>query len=596
MMVCCGAWAQLGPSAPELRVQAVPETDTAAAGQPLRVLIDCTLPEGWHVNAHTPLEDFLIPTDVSIAPTPAVKSVQVVYPPAKKIKLSISDQEMAVYDAQFRIGVMVTWAEGLAPGPYSLSASLRFQACNDKTCAPPKTQAIDIPVRIAEPGKTGTPQQPDWFAAFPWSAAIAPPAASSAPSSGIAPKPAQPQTGAASFQELAGEFEIAQKTFGYQSPSEFLRFLDRAEGKAPPGGEGFSGQGVWVVVMLVLAGGLALNLTPCVLPLIPINIAIIGAGARAGSKRRGAALGATYGLGIAAVYGALGLVVVLGLSAAFGTINASPWFNAGIAVLFVALGLAMFDLIYIDFTKYQAKISPRSNETGSFLVAFVMGGLSALLAGACVAPVVIYTLVYAQDLYSQGHRAALLLPFLLGAGMALPWPIAGAGLSMLPKPGAWMNTIKHAFGIFILAFAAYYAYEAYGLFRLSVSTSKQEIRSGSPEEWSGQLEEGLRQAKAENKPVLIDFWATWCKNCLVMEQTTLRDPGVLGRTAGYVKIKFDATDLTTSPQKEIAAYYEVKGLPAYVVLRAKNKRSAKEHDRTDRTDRTDRSDPIRRKV
>lgn len=572
LAAACGAWAQLtSPGAPELRVQAVTETDAATVGQPLRVLLDCTLPEGWHVNAHTPLEDFLIPTEVSIAPAPAVRAFQVVYPSAKKIKLSFSDTEMAVYDAQFRIGIVVTWAEGVAPGTYSLSATLRYQACNDKTCMPPKTQSIDIPVRIAEAGTAGAPQKPEWFTGFPWGEAAATQAASSAPPPETTPKPGPPQTSVASFQELAGGFEVAGKSFGYQSASAFLRFLDRAEGKAPADGEGFAGQGVWVVVLLVLAGGLALNLTPCVLPLIPINIAIIGAGARAGSKRRGAALGGVYGLGIAAVYGALGLVVVLGVSAAFGTINASPWFNAGIAALFVVLGLAMFDLIYIDFTKYQAKVSLRSNETGSFLVAFAMGGLSALLAGACVAPVVIYTLVYAQDLYSQGQRAALLLPFLLGVGMALPWPIAGAGLSMLPKPGAWMNTIKHVFGIFILVFAAYYAYEAYGLFRVTASPPKEKVQATGPQEWGVQLEEGLRQAKAENKPVLIDFWATWCKNCLVMEKTTLRDPGVLDRTAGYVKIKFDATDLNASPQKDIAAYYEVKGLPTYVVLRPKNK-------------------------
>ena len=105
-------------------------------------------------------------------------------------------------------------------------------------------------------------------------------------------------------------------------------------------------------MMLVLLGGLALNLTPCVLPMVPINLAIIGAGAQADSRHRGFLLGATYGAAMALVYGVLGLVVVLTASS-FGTINANPWFNAGIAVLFVVLGLAMFDVVNIDFSRFS---------------------------------------------------------------------------------------------------------------------------------------------------------------------------------------------------------------------------------------------------
>src|SRR4029450_11556816 len=101
---------------------------------------------------------------------------------------------------------------------------------------------------------------------------------------------------------------------------------------------------------------------------------------------------------------------------------------------------------------------------GSFLVAFAMGGVAALLAGACVAPVVIQVVLFSSDLYAGGTRAALALPFLLGVGMAIPWPIAGAGIAALPRPGAWMVRIKQVFGAVILATAAYYGYEAYGIF------------------------------------------------------------------------------------------------------------------------------------
>ena len=108
-------------------------------------------------------------------------------------------------------------------------------------------------------------------------------------------------------------------------------------------------------LLLIVLGGAGLNLTPCVLPLIPINLAIIGAGARASSRRRGFALGATYGLGMALVYGVLGLVVVL-TGSKFGTLNSSAWFNVGIAVVFLIMSLAMFDLVNVDFSRFQGRI------------------------------------------------------------------------------------------------------------------------------------------------------------------------------------------------------------------------------------------------
>ena len=93
-----------------------------------------------------------------------------------------------------------------------------------------------------------------------------------------------------------------------------------------------------------------------------------------------------------------------------------------------------------------------------------MGAVAALLAGACVAPVVIQVVLFSSNLYATGTTLALALPFCLGLGMALPWPFVGAGLASLPKPGVWMVRVKQAFGVFILATAVYYGYQAYTLF------------------------------------------------------------------------------------------------------------------------------------
>src|SRR4029077_18074266 len=179
-----------------------------------------------------------------------------------------------------------------------------------------------------------------------------------------------------------GDFRVLGTT-GYSTAGEFVTFIHNSERGVKERGM-FEGRGPIAILLIVLIGGLALNLTPCVLPMIPINLAIIGAGAQAGSRSRGFLLGSAYGGAMAIVYGVLGLVVIL-TAGTFGTINSSPWFNAGIAALFLVLGLAMFDVILIDFSRFSSGIQGGAKR-GSVALAFTMGAVAALLAGACVAP------------------------------------------------------------------------------------------------------------------------------------------------------------------------------------------------------------------
>jgi thioredoxin:protein disulfide reductase len=362
-------------------------------------------------------------------------------------------------------------------------------------------------------------------------------------------------------------FTVLGMNGGYLNAEEFLRFVHNAENGVKERGM-FEGRGPLMILLLVFVGGLALNLTPCVLPMIPINLAIIGAGAQAGSRSRGFLLGSAYGAAMALVYGVIGLVVIL-TAGTFGTINSSPWFNLGIAILFVVLGLAMFDVLLIDFSKYSANLGTSSNR-GSFALAFSMGGVAALLAGACVAPVVIQVVLFSSNLYATGTKLALALPFCLGIGMALPWPIAGAGLAALPKPGMWMVRVKQAFGVFIMATAIYYGYEAYAIFAnrwVDPAAVASSVQDQLKEGWHASLAEGLDLAQREEKPVLIDMWATWCKNCLTMDKTTLKNEDVQKALSGYVKIKYEAEDPDQPPAKTVMQRFNAAGLPTYVILR-----------------------------
>jgi thioredoxin:protein disulfide reductase len=372
----------------------------------------------------------------------------------------------------------------------------------------------------------------------------------------------------------ADRFQVVARETGYLKPAAFLAFLDQAEhGRSPaaPAVAPSAGMGLLVTLASVLLGGLGLNLTPCVLPLIPINLALIGAGARSGSRRRGFALGAVYGAGMALVYGVLGLGAVL-TGSKFGTLNASPWFNAVIALVFAVLALGMFGFVNIDFTRFQGRgTTANAGARGRMFMAFGLGVMAALLAGACVAPVVISVLVLSAQLYNQGVTAGLLLLFVLGLGMALPWPFAGAGLSFLPKPGAWMVWVKYVFGVLILAFAAYYGHLAAHLFQArgrSTALTASAAGAGAPADLRNEaLLRGLTEARQTERPVLIDFAASWCKNCVAMDETVFNQAVVQDRLKKFVVIRYEAEQPNESPARQVLDRFGAMGLPTYVVLK-----------------------------
>ena len=369
--------------------------------------------------------------------------------------------------------------------------------------------------------------------------------------------------GAAGWENLKDDFDVAGRLAGYIPAERFAGFLENPESEGTKGG--FAGKSIWVVILLALAGGMALNLTPCILPMIPITLAVIGAGSQSGSRARGFLVGAAYGAGMALAYGVVGGAVVL-TGTRFGTLNASPVFNLVIALVFALLALAMFDVIHIDFTKYRS--GSAAGRRSGIAAACITGIVAALLAGACVAPVVISVVLYASSLYGQGNLAGLFLPLMLGLGMAVPWPFAGAGFSFLPKPGAWMVWVRNVFGVVILGIAGYYGYTAASSW-MSVPEVGEELivdvsEAGGPESFS--LREGLRTARDEGKPVLIDFWATWCKNCLAMEATTFRDPAVKKQLESYVFVKFKAENPDAPSTRAILDEFGVLGLPTYVIL------------------------------
>jgi thiol:disulfide interchange protein DsbD len=389
--------------------------------------------------------------------------------------------------------------------------------------------------------------------------------------------PAEPSS---DWKTPAKDFQVTARETGYIKASDFVLFLNQAvSGHMQAANDPLAKYkrfGLVATLCLILLGGLGLNLTPCVLPLIPINLAIIGAGKAAHSRSQGFLHGAAYGLGMSLAYGVLGLAVVL-TGAKFGTLNSSIWFNVAIALIFLVLSLAMFDVFHIDFQRFDRLLGKRESKVAhqtrsKWLVAFTLGVVAALLAGACVAPVVISVLLMATDMHAKGMAIGLALPFLLGVGMALPWPFMGASLSFLPKPGKWMVWVKYTFGVAIILFALYYGNIAYGLFRSQHPQTSLATAPGSAQLIEGgdqTLAKALQEAQAMGKPVFVDFAASWCKNCEAMDFTVFNQSNVQRRLKDFIVVRYQAERPNDLPARDVLDYFKVLGLPTYLVLSSK---------------------------
>lgn len=353
---------------------------------------------------------------------------------------------------------------------------------------------------------------------------------------------------------LFKDFVVVNSFEGEMSKEEFIAFLQLAQEEVKIDENLPIKKGFFLVAILSFLGGILLNFTPCILPLIPINLSIIGA---AGNKKQGVKRGLLYGLAMMIVYGVLGLLVIFG-GARFGTLNSSSIFNFVIALIFLFLALAMVDVFHLDLSRYQSSIRFDRWKNSQNILAFFMGGTAALLAGACVAPVVIAMLLASSSMYNNSEYSGLLLPFIFGAGMALPWPIAGWTLGILPKPGKWMVYIKYGFAAFIFGMAVYYAGIGIRLLPSEFDGAKEVEK----------LEAALVRAEENNKLVLIDFWASWCKNCSSMKRNVLQDRKVKDILAEYYEfIEFQAEKFDDENIKEVLGYFDIKGLPAFVILR-----------------------------
>ncbi|MEO8408959.1 MAG: protein-disulfide reductase DsbD [Propionivibrio sp.] len=393
---------------------------------------------------------------------------------------------------------------------------------------------------------------------------------------------------------------------------------------------------LWLAVVSFFGFGLLLALTPCVFPMIPILSGIIVGAGRAGhgvSHARGFVLSLAYVLGMAVTYAAAGVAAALSGSLLAATLQ-TPWVLGGFALIFVALALSMFGFYELQLpSTLQSRLSEESGrfKGGSLPGVAAMGALSAIIVGPCVAAPLAGALLY----IGRSGDALLggLALFFLALGMGAPLLLVGLSAgTLLPKSGPWMEAVKKAFGVILLATALWIVspfvpvaiqmfawallliipaiylhaidpllphakswqrfWKGIGVVLLmlgaamlvgALSGARDPLRplaglvgaqtsatSRLPFERIGSLAELDARLQTSGQPVMLDFYADWCVSCKEMERFTFSDPRVQQRLAGWTLLQADVT--ANSPEDQaLLARFKLFGPPGIVFFDAQGR-------------------------
>ena len=435
----------------------------------------------------------------------------------------VTPQPRRVFYNELRVVVTCRVRPETASGTFRSAIEVGWQGCGDRVCFRPASQTVSIEIPVV--------------------------------------------SNPAGIKQLNSELFVSS-----------VRMQERSE-PSP----GFS---VPVSALLALAGGIWASLTPCVFPLIPVIVGVVGIEGGKTSRLRGLWLSAAYVAGLVLVYALLG-----GLAGLLGKIVVIDprdlWLRAGGALVLVALAAAMFGWYNIALPGwFTSRLSRR--WSGGAVGAVLAGVASALLATTCVAVPLLTALGYAATAQSVPTGMLLGGSFALGMGLLLIVVGTFAGLVERLASGEWMVWVKHAMGMMLVGMAIYFLQPvlpdaawkfamagflltagilalvlgrtslvpkvlavlllvAAGVVLTVTSLGLSGYGAGQRDQgeqiaWVTDVDEGLARAKKEGKPAIIDFWAAWCEECKVMDVLVFSDPTVIAESKGVVMIRANITE------------------------------------------------------
>lgn len=552
ILISFNSFAQIGMNGDHVKTKAYSSLDKVYSGSEFKLALKVIIEEKWHINSNKPYEDFLIPTEMLINDTANFSIVKSAYPKAKDYKFDFSENPLAVLEGEVFIGALIKVNDGVKPGVYNLIIKLDYQACNNMSCLAPTTAADTIRIEVAD--RKAIVNQIN--------------------------------------QEIFNKIDLSDSSVPVKIKSNDGDSITSA----------LESNGILVGLLFVFLGGLALNLTPCVYPLIPITVGYFG-GQSEGKTSKLFLMGLLFMLGLAVTYSVVGVVTSL-TGAVFGALLQNPIVILVIVAIFLVLSLSMFGVY--EFKIPDAWVAKAGGAKGGMFGAFFMGLTMGIVAAPCIGPFVLGLVTYVA---TKGDPLfGFFMFFVLALGLGFPYlflAIFSGKIKNLPRAGLWMDAVKHIFGLILIAMALYfllpllpkeisgYVLPAFGIiaalylllfdkaaksvkgFRIfksvfAVLVIALSVYSLIPSdkkgiEWTPYSETALNSVD-EKRGVIIDFYADWCIPCKELDALTFSDPKVIELSKEFGTFKADLTKSLSPEVSSLREKYIILGVPTVLIL------------------------------
>ncbi|MDZ7797690.1 MAG: cytochrome c biogenesis protein CcdA [Candidatus Marinimicrobia bacterium] len=531
------------------------------AGGSRELVVEVNIKEGWHINSAETPDDYTIPATLTLENSGSFAIADINYP--KGMILSTEwGGKMSLYEGDIRIPLVLYVKKDVTSGEHDLQFSFSYQGCNDITCLRPDTVKLRTSIVVnTENAITDTASE-----------------------AGTGP-------------HHTGENEGNRSGYDKTEPRKQAA-NDKDQGIQANGP--FQNKSLFLIFLLVFIMGLALNLTPCVYPLIPVTMGFFIAQK---GTRSPVLLAVMYVIGLAVTYSIIGTLAAFGGSM-MGSLLAHPATLIFFSLLMLALSLSMFGLYEFKLPDSLTRASggSRSGAPGALIMGLTMG----VVAAPCIGPFIVSLLSFVAQ---KGNVViGFFTFFILALGLGLPYLFLGifsTKISELPRSGEWLIGIRKFFAlaligmaiyfilplipgpvaglllpVYMIMAAVYYAViDRSGLSvpwftRLKIILSMIVLAAGiimlkpvSQEtaklSWDSFAGPAYHEALSEEKPLVIDFYADWCNPCKELEHITFSDPAVQEILKDFDRLKVDLT-VANAKSDSLREAFDIIGVPTII--------------------------------